>query len=259
MKKIGCLFVIKIVLLFISIETKAQVVEQRGLIVYEQELEEGEALDKQGFLLFSPTESMYYFQRGKSSMPSTVEMEAAYFTFTFKDKEGITYYQNFSEKKLISRLYFPFDDNFLLLEEPLPELDWQIKDETVILGNFLCQKAICSFRGRKYIAYFSRQIPFPVGPWKFGGLPGAILELYDEDKLYIYRATTVEFPAELITKIAPPTKGKKIDGWKNYQTYVIERAIKWKQRMESKGPGYSVELDFTNGIEKFDINEKQDN
>jgi len=46
----------------------------------------------------------------------------------------------------------------------------------------LCQKAEGDFRGRHYIAWFSNKILIPDGPWKLCGLPGLILEAYDEKK-----------------------------------------------------------------------------
>lgn len=67
-----------------------------------------------------------------------------------------------------------------LYEEPLPTMDWQILDEYKELLGYRVQKAKCSYRGRKYVAWFTSEIPFSDGPWKFCGLPGLILEVADE-------------------------------------------------------------------------------
>ncbi|HSR59919.1 MAG TPA: GLPGLI family protein [Robiginitalea sp.] len=71
-----------------------------------------------------------------------------------------------------------------LLAEPLPEIRWQLDAETRQLGGFTVHKARAAFRGRSYTAWFCPDIPVPVGPWKLQGLPGAILEAYDEEAFF---------------------------------------------------------------------------
>ena len=64
-------------------------------------------------------------------------------------------------------------------------------DTTTVIG-YLCQKATCYFRGRNYTAWFTTDIPISNGPWKFGGLPGLILKIYDNDKLYTFECIKIE-------------------------------------------------------------------
>ena len=66
---------------------------------------------------------------------------------------------------------------------------WRIKPETKQIGQFLCQKATCSFRGRNYIAWFTPEIPVCYGLWKLNGLPGLILEVNDLKNEVIFTAT----------------------------------------------------------------------
>lgn len=83
---------------------------------------------------------------------------------------------------------FYFRDNFLdetlLVKENSFNWNWELHQETKQIGNFSCQKATIKFRGRNYIAWFTNDIPVPFGPWKFQGLSGLILEVYDTDKVF---------------------------------------------------------------------------
>lgn len=69
--------------------------------------------------------------------------------------------------------------NTYLIEEPVPEIKWEITEETKDVKGYTCQKATCRFRGRDYEAWFCAALPYNNGPWKLGGLPGLILEAYD--------------------------------------------------------------------------------
>ena len=68
-----------------------------------------------------------------------------------------------------------------LLKEPLNLFEWKPSMDTKIILGYTCHKATCNFRGRDYVAWFARDIPFKAAPWKFHGLPGVILEVYSTD------------------------------------------------------------------------------
>lgn len=76
--------------------------------------------------------------------------------------------------------------------EPAPKQDWQIKNETMTIVGYTCQKATCNFRGRNYTAWFTVDIPISQGPWKFCGLPGLILKVHDDAKEYVFECVGIE-------------------------------------------------------------------
>ena len=89
----------------------------------------------------------------------------------------------------INNFYFRhvFLNEVLLVKEDMFKWVWDLQPETKTIGTFVCQKATIKFRGRNYIAWFTNEIPVPFGPWKFQGLSGLILEVYDEAKeFHIY-------------------------------------------------------------------------
>jgi GLPGLI family protein len=66
-----------------------------------------------------------------------------------------------------------------LMEDEWPAIDWKITDQTKKISQLNCQKAIGTWRGRTYEAWFCADLPFHAGPWKLNGLPGLILEAID--------------------------------------------------------------------------------
>lgn len=73
--------------------------------------------------------------------------------------------------------------------EQLPLQDWSILDESKEVCGYTCRKAVCHWRGRDYVAWFTTDIPVSAGPWKFGGLPGLIMKIADSTNTYSWEAT----------------------------------------------------------------------
>lgn len=62
--------------------------------------------------------------------------------------------------------------------------DWKVSTEKAKIGEYNAQKATTSFAGRNWTAWFSTEIPFQDGPYKFSGLPGLIVKVEDDAKNY---------------------------------------------------------------------------
>lgn len=65
-----------------------------------------------------------------------------------------------------------------------PKFNWNILSDKQKIGEYNTQKATTEFGGRKWTAWFSTDIPFQDGPYKFYGLPGLIVKIEDADKNY---------------------------------------------------------------------------
>ena len=73
---------------------------------------------------------------------------------------------------------------------------WTMVDSTREVLGYTCQQATADFRGRRWTAWFTTDIPVSDGPWKLGGLPGLILEAYDEGQQHVFTAVGLERVAD---------------------------------------------------------------
>ena len=100
------------------------------------------------------------------------------------------------------RLIITFDHIYLQgmyeYEESFDCFNWQITSETDTIHNYVCQKAICDFGGRTWEAWFSLELPFCDGPYKFCGLSGLILNIADTQNHYSWKFLSIERPSELM-------------------------------------------------------------
>ncbi|ROH96101.1 GLPGLI family protein [Chryseobacterium daecheongense] len=64
------------------------------------------------------------------------------------------------------------------------KFNWNISNEKQKIGAYNAQKATTEFGGRKWTAWFSTDLPFQDGPYKFSGLPGLIVKIEDDEKNY---------------------------------------------------------------------------
>lgn len=126
--------------------------------------------------------------------------------------------------------------------EPVQKINWELIDTVKIYDGHKCKKAVADFRGRKWIAWYTEEIPVTYGPWKMAGLPGLILQAATDDKsVHLYaislrsggnpmgiknvseeiltRKSYLEFfnkfykkggKSEAIMKVAPPMPGQQI-------------------------------------------------
>lgn len=66
--------------------------------------------------------------------------------------------------------------------EKLAPLNWSIKKKTKVINGLHCQLATTRLYGKEFEAWFTEEIPLQEGPYKFYGLPGLIVEVYDQSR-----------------------------------------------------------------------------
>jgi len=113
---------------------------------------------------------------------------------TWSENHYSEYFKDFLHNQLTVYIQMPYPLGRVSSQytEELPVQNWNISNDTLTVAGYLCQKATCSFRGRNYTAWFTMDIPVSNGPCKFGGLPGLILKVYDNDKLFTFECSKIE-------------------------------------------------------------------
>lgn len=99
-------------------------------------------------------------------------------------------YKNLDSKE-VSVQYNIVADSYLYQEPNVP-LQWEFTEESKEVNQYVVHKAITSFGGRDWEAWFTTDIPIVDGPYVFLGLPGLIIELYDTEKHYQFNVTSIK-------------------------------------------------------------------
>ncbi len=95
-------------------------------------------------------------------------------------------YKNYPQGKVTETAYFDMED--WRYEEDWEKPQWEISDSTKEILGYECMMATADYRGRRWTAWFTPEIPVQEGPWKLCGLPGLILEASDNGNVYHFIA-----------------------------------------------------------------------
>lgn len=106
---------------------------------------------------------------------------------------GYRIYKNYPKGKLTYIEHIP--SSTFKYEESIKLFNWQLSGDTVTISGYKAQKATCDFGGRSWIAWFSPEIPYSDGPYKFNGLPGLIVKVSDTRNHYVFELEFIEKPA----------------------------------------------------------------
>ena len=130
-------------------------------------------------------------------------------------------YKNFVLKdKKKGVLYFVrhrYNRPNLYVTDSLFPIKWEMLPGHKFIAGFTCKQARTHFRGRTYIAWYTPEIPVSDGPWKFGGLPGLILEV--EEEYYHFLVTDIVFNPSYTPEL-PPIKEYDFISWEEYVKFM---------------------------------------
>jgi GLPGLI family protein len=99
-------------------------------------------------------------------------------------------YENHASGRLLEET--TLEEKKYLISDSIEELSWKLSEETGNVLGHACKKATATnSRGSKLVAWYSEDIAAPVGPERYGGLPGAILGLDVDSGGIVFTATRI--------------------------------------------------------------------
>jgi GLPGLI family protein len=134
-------------------------------------------------------------------------------------------YHDYDKKERLSN--HELGDKEYIQRSSIPDLHWVLVDEIKTILNLPCKKAMGTIVRNDFVtrvenstvtvskrtdtltvfAWYTLNIPLPVGPDKYTGLPGAVLQVENNKGRILFEAVSIK--EEVKQKdIEPPTRGK---------------------------------------------------
>lgn len=134
---------------------------------------------------------------------------------------------------------------------------WDIKSDSKIINGLKCYKANLNYGGRNWTAWYTPEIEIASGPYKFIGLPGLILEVYDETYSYHFNMTSLvkrkTLPLKKLVHHVPIEDKIKVDRITFNQTKSKYRSLSLNERLKymnkDKAGDFSAVLTNNSGEE----------
>jgi GLPGLI family protein len=122
--------------------------------------------------------------------------------------DGGVLYKNFITQQFLEQT--SLGDKDYVIDDTVKLQPWKLADETKNILGHTCKKATLKTPvGSDVVAWYAEDIPLPVGPENFSGLPGAILMLDVNNAEIVF--TAVELKKDADTKeLKAPGSGKHI-------------------------------------------------
>lgn len=178
----------KIILFFFCLNAFAQNLK----VEYNAQLN---TLERNGFLFILSGKTPFYFEQAVLNEP-TVEPknkneDENSLVFTVNSDISKKWYQIYPVKNDTLYNVDYIDEKTMMYYDVFETPKWTLTEDEKKISGYNCIKAFTHFRGRNFTAWFTPEIPVNFGPWKFRGLPGLILEIYDEEKNFTWYATKI--------------------------------------------------------------------
>lgn len=85
--------------------------------------------------------------------------------------------------------------------------DWKLENGDSLVCEYPCHKAVTTFRGRTWTVWYTLDLPYSDGPWKFCGLPGLVLHAYDSEGCFRFNCIGIEKGDGHVIKMKTPKSG----------------------------------------------------
>ena len=167
-----------------------------------------------GWLIVEGDRSLFTMKKSgsKSSLTSEnhIDLSPDSIFTVYKNHESNTLLFEFSDIRQRTHLF----------ADTLFPMIWTTYNEQRTIGGIPCLKAVTQFKGRGYTAWYAPSITIVEGPWKLGGLPGLILEAYDDADQWHMTLTSVSEGKGFDQDYFDAAINSKLEGFPGFVTFV---------------------------------------
>jgi len=122
--------------------------------------------------------------------------------------EGGVLYKNFTTQQFFEQT--SLGDKDYIIDDTIKALAWKLADETKTILGHACKKATLKTQmGNDVVAWYTEDIPLPIGPESFTGLPGAVLMIDVNNGEIVFTATEIKKDTD-VKEMKTPNSGKHI-------------------------------------------------
>lgn len=145
-----------------------------------------------------------------------------------------TVYRNTSKNEKI--LILDMWGTTTYVKDSITDRQWKVTDSKRKIAGYLCRKAMWEMNDSTRIyAWFSTDLVPSIGPEGFGGLPGTILGLANEEGSIIYFAKEVQLMKPTAPALNFDTKGKEIFTTESLKKTLQEKMGQWLKEGDLEG------------------------
>ncbi|QMU63642.1 MAG: GLPGLI family protein [Flavobacteriaceae bacterium] len=140
-------------------------------------------------------------------------------------------------------------NKIVYVKEKLDKFNWIYiteKDSTFL--NFKCKLAKTRFRGVGWDIYYTDELSFYGGPWKFNGLPGVVLYAESNDGNHKFEATSIQTKKETI-KINNPFIQKETITWTEFTKTLKKKLQNIVKKAKAEDPDGDIRITLSDLIE----------
>ncbi|MBQ8191241.1 MAG: GLPGLI family protein [Bacteroidaceae bacterium] len=130
--------------------------------------------------------------------------------------------------------------------ESTPSLDWTLTVDTLNINGYRCSRAEVTFRGVRWTAWYTEEVPSSVGPWRLRGLPGLIVKATGD--AHTFTLTELRREASAITYASDV----KIERMK-YPKLLKYRNEVFGSKQYPKNPAHYLPTNTDMGIEQVTV------
>lgn len=170
--------------------------------------------------------------------------------YCFKDIVSKSELIIFKDKSFDIKLLDKVGELAIMTSKPV-KLDWIIKKEKKTIGKYNCQQAEVIYKNKKWIAWFTNDLPFQEGPFIFNGLPGLILMMENDN----YKFELLEI-SKLKNECSPIIDDRKEISYEKYENLFNSLSKKNDALLKSLG---NLNLKLETKLESISEKEKKIN